>query len=181
MEIRAPRGARIAPAAGPGFGAPQPDALLAGLHVGVVYRFQVTQIPEHPGVEVFPTVELIDRLYPPPGEALKFPVPVDLTLEELLMAAEGRFVTRVIYVEDPSLALPIAQGSLNEQPWMEVGPGEDPLVAADSLGRPIAILRMGARTPDMHQADGSFNYGAEPAIVYERARPERPATTPLAR
>ena len=46
--------------------------------------FACTDIPEHPGVEVFPTVEMIDRLYPPQGQSLKFPVPIDLTQDELL-------------------------------------------------------------------------------------------------
>ena len=171
VEVRAPNGARIAPAAGTGFGAAYPDSLLVGLQVGAVYRFQISEIPDHPGIEVYPTVELIDRLYPPQGETLKFPVPVELTQDELLMAAEGRFVTRVIYVEDPQLALPIARGKEKPQPWLEVAAGEDPLVAADSLGRPIAILRMGARTPDANGADCTFNYGAEPAMIFDREVP----------
>ena len=171
VEIRAPQGARIAPATGGGFGQQYQDSLLAGLHVGGVYRFQITDIPEHPGVEIFPTVELVDRLYPPAGKSLEFPVPIDLSLRELLMAAEGRFITRVIYVEDPQFALPVSEASLKHEPWMEVGPGEDPLVAADSLGRPIAILRMGGRVPTGNGLDASFTYGSEPAVIYDRAAP----------
>ena len=63
---------------------------MVGLTIGPVYRFRVTEIPGQPGLEIFPTVELIDRLYPPPGQALRFPVPIELTQDELLMAAEGR-------------------------------------------------------------------------------------------
>src|SRR5688572_10446062 len=79
VEIRAPQGARIAPALGNGFDKAQPTRLLVGLQIGPIYRFKVTEIPGHPGVEVFPTVEMVDRMYPPPGQALRFPVPVELT------------------------------------------------------------------------------------------------------
>src|SRR5688500_5493515 len=109
VEIRAPLGARIALASGAGFAEAYPAPLLVGLAIGPVYRFRVTDIPDHPGVEVFPTIEMVDRLYPPLGQALRFPVPIDITREDLLLAADGKFVTRVIYVEDPQLALPIAE------------------------------------------------------------------------
>jgi hypothetical protein len=168
VEIRAPQGARIAPAAGAGFAEGHPDSLMVGLHIGPVYRFRVTDIPENPGLEVFPTVELIDRMYPPQGESLRFPVPVDLTLNELLMASEGKLVTRVIYLEDPNLAIPISEKTPSETRWFEVRPGDDPLVEADALGRPIAILRMGGRVPEADQNDVNFVYGAAPAIVYDK-------------
>ena len=168
VEIRAPKGARVAPAAGAGFAEGQPDSLMVGLHIGPVYRFRVTDIPEHPGLELFPTVELVDRMYPPQGESLRFPVPVDLTQDELLMASEGKFVTRVIYVEDPNLAVAIAEKTPSETRWFEVRPGDDPLVTADELGRPIAILRIGGRVPEADQNDFTFVYGAPPALLYDR-------------
>lgn len=170
VEMRAPQGARISPAAGSNFLEGHADRLLVGLQIGPVYRFRVTEIPEHPGLEVFPTVELLDRLHPPPGQALRFPIPVELTTDELLMAAEGRFITRVIYLEDPALATATAEPA--EQSWVEAQPGEDPLVLADHWGRPMAILRLGGRVPNHNQPDAAFLYGAPPAIVYD------PPTTP---
>ena len=148
---------------------------MVGLAIGPVYRFKVTEIPDHPGLEVFPTVEVVDRLYPPPGQRLRFPVPVELTLDELLLAAEGRFITRVIYLEDPLLAPAIA-GDDQEQPWIEARPGEDPLVMADHLGRPMAILRLGGRVPANQQPDPAFVYGSPQAIVYDRPA-EKPMPT----
>jgi hypothetical protein len=112
-----------------------------------VYRLKVTEIPNNPGLEVFPTIELVDRLYPPPNLRLRFPIPVELTQEELELAAQGSFVTRVIYVESPDTALPIAQPASGGQAWIEAPPGADPLVTADERGRPIAILRIGSRVP----------------------------------
>jgi hypothetical protein len=180
VEIRAPQGARIAPAAAGGFGDAHPDRLLVGLQIGPVYRFKVTDVPGEPGVEVFPTVEMIDRTYPPAGQSLKFPVPVELTREELLMASEGKFVTRVIYIEDPQLAIPIAEKTPSATRWMEVELGADPLVTADSLGRPIAILRIGGRVPDAGGVDETFNFCAEPPMVYDAAATSAPGGVMLA-
>lgn len=168
VEIRAPAGARIAPAAYSDFLEGQLDRLLVGLRIGPVYRFRVTEIAEHPGIELFPTVELIDRLYPPAGELLRFPIPIELTAEELLRAAEGGFITRVIYLEDPDLAPALARDG-HEQPWVEARPGEDPLVMADHLGRPMAILRLGGRVPN-DQPGSAFLYGAPLAVVYDHVR-----------
>jgi hypothetical protein len=179
VEIRAPKGARISPAAGTGYTETEQSNLLVGLAIGPVYRFRITDVPEHPGLEIFPTVEMIDRLYPPPGQALRFPVPVELTLNELLMAADGRFVTRIIYVEDPQLAVPVSEKSDSETRWFDVPPGEDPLVTADSLGRPIAILRMGGRLPEAEQTEASFAYGAPEPLIYQRQDPSVSPSRPL--
>ena len=119
-------------------------------------------------MDIYPTIELIDRLYPPPGLALRFPIPIELTQDELELAAGGAFVTRVIYVEDPLHALPVARHAKGEQPWIEAPAGEDPLVTADRNGRPVAILRIGSRVPkrtaqvgcgDCRAADGGVRSG----------------------
>ncbi len=167
VEIRVPEGARIAPAAGTGFADSREGKLLAGLRLAEVYRFKVTEVPGEPGVELFPTVEVIDRLYPPPGLRLRFPVPVELTRDELLMAAEGKFITRVVYVEDPELAPPVDEDAEGGQRWLEAAPGEDPLVTADHLGRPIAIVRLGGRTPDTELPGGAFSYGSPEPLIYD--------------
>ena len=173
VELRAPPGARVVPAgqtadaADARVAADRAHRLLVGLEIGPVYRFHVTDIPEHPGVELFPTVEMVDRTYPPRGLALRFPVPIDLTEDELLMAAEGRFVTRIIYIEDPNLALPIAEKAGGPTRWHEVRTGDDPLVAADSLGRPIAILRIGGRVPDATSGETAETCGPQP-VVYDQ-------------
>ena len=178
VRIRAPEGARIAPAMDANFGPSQPGDMLVGMQIGAVYRLQVTSIPNNPGVEVFPTVEIIDRTYPPPGLALRFPIPIELTQEDLELAAQGAFVTRVIYVEDPNQALPVRRTNDEAQPWLEARPGDDPLVVADGLGRPVAILRMGGRVPATDSAAGPFTYGAPPLQMYDASVVEANALQP---
>lgn len=166
VQVRVPQGTRTALAVDGQFTEPTEGNALVGLLVGSVYRLRVTDIPHQPGVEVFPTIELIDRLYPPPGMALRFPIPIELTEEELQLAAQGAFITRVIYVEDPLQALPVREKEGHTQ-WIEVPHGDDPLVTADRLGRPIAILRLGARYPiEMDPVDG-FTFGTPPLEMFD--------------
>lgn len=170
VRIRAPEGARIALAMEGGFAPAEFGETLVGLQIGAVYRLRLTNISGHEGEELFPTVELIDRLYPPPGLARRYPIPIELTRDDLELALQGMFVTRVIYVEDPLRALPVEQHHEGEQPWVEIGPGDDPLVMADGLGRPVAILRMGGRVPQSAEVtDPNFAYGSPPVQMYGRS------------
>ena len=160
VEIEAPRGASISLAAEGRFDAEASNPIQAGMLIAPVYRLRVTNIPLQEGFEVYPTLEIIDRTYPPEGQAGRFPIVVELTQDDLELALSGRFVTRVIYLEEPLGALPIVE---TDQRWFDVGPGEDPLRRADELGRPVAILRMGSRVPDDAQNPGlEFLYGNPP-------------------
>lgn len=170
VEITAPDGALVSLLAGGVFDEPQKGKALAGMLIGQVYRFKISNIKFHEGEEVFPTIEVIDRLYPPPGQAARFPIPVVLTAEELRFALEGRYVTRVIYVEEPRNALGV-QDSPGKQRYFEVAANQDPLEIADRLGRPVAILRMGSRVPDAEYIDGKFFYHSPPLIKFDPTVP----------
>jgi hypothetical protein len=178
VEIKAPPGALVSLAANAQFGRPEPAPRRVGLLIGQVYRLRVTEIPLSPGLEVFPTVELIDRLYTPADQQRRFPIPIELSQEDLQLALDGKFVTRVIYLEDPQRALPVPAAG-TPQHWFEVAPGDDPLAVADALGRPVAILRLGARLPDQGpQPDASFFFGSPPYVKYPpagKAVPRPPA------
>jgi uncharacterized repeat protein (TIGR01451 family) len=170
VEIRVPQGARISLARENCFDEPAPGTRKTGLLIGRVYRLRVTGIPRAEGLEVFPTLEVINRLYVPPGREQRFAVPVELTEEDLKLALQGKFVTRVIYLEDPQRALPV-QEDPQSQNYFETAPGQDLLAVADALGRPMAILRMGGRLPGDHQGpDDSFFYGSPPFVEYPVSR-----------
>ncbi len=166
VEIKAPRGALISLAHEGFFDRGEPSPRGARMLVGNVYRFQVTNIPGQPGAELFPTVEVIDRTYPPSHQASAFPVEVAITQEDLILALQGRLVTRVVYLEDPHRALPTRQPD-GQQEWFEAGEGEDPLDVARTLGRPMAILRIGGRVPGQSGPTPQFMYGSPPWIPFE--------------
>jgi hypothetical protein len=171
VEIKAPQGVLISLAEEGRFSQPQPTPLGVGLLVGAVYRLSAINLPFRPGVEVYPTIEVIDRLYAPLGQETRFPIQVELAREDLDLAAEGKFVTRVVYLENPAHALP-SQGNRAEPSWFDVAPGMDPLVVADTLGRPMAIVRIGGRVPDrVGGPDAAFLFGCPPVLKY----PPRPS------
>ncbi|WP_146442756.1 hypothetical protein [Botrimarina colliarenosi] len=145
VELRMPSGTSIAATGAHGETTARSESLKVGLLVGQLYRFRAEGVPGLEEVTVYPTVELIDRTYPPYGRETEFPIAIELTLQDLRLAAEGAFVTRVVYVEDPKTALPVSEKEAGGQQWFEARPGDDPLVLADQLGRPVAILRIGAR------------------------------------
>jgi hypothetical protein len=173
VEIKAPPGALVSLAVDGHFDAAQPAPRKAGFLIGGVYRLRVTNIRLAEGLEVFPTVEVTDRLYTPPGQELRFAIPIDIAEEDLRLALDGKFVTRVIYLEDPRQALP-AREDPKTQNWFDVAPGQDPLAVADSLGRPVAILRLGGRLPDQGEtADPSFFCGSPPWMALSSAAPNK--------
>lgn len=145
VAVSGPAGARFALPTG-GSLAASSERLTAGLLVGGVYRFQITEIPGAVGAELFPTIEVIDRTYPPPGLALQFPIQIVLDEEDFAAALGGQLVTRVIYLEDPETAVPMVQTPETNRP-LELPEFEDALSAADRLGRPVAIVRIGSVAP----------------------------------
>ncbi|QDU27464.1 hypothetical protein ETAA8_25520 [Anatilimnocola aggregata] len=166
VKVTGPEGTSVALAEQGGFAPTDKNSALAGMLIGQVYRLKVTGIPLHEGEEVYPSVEVIDRLYPPPGQAARFPIPIELTAEELEFALQGKYVMRVIYIEEPKTALP-RRDEPPRQRYIEVPAGEDPLHVADRMGRPVAILRMGSRLPTPEFVDGKFLYLNPPYVKYE--------------
>ncbi len=187
VEVTGPQGSLISLQAEDTFLEPTGNVARAGMLIGTVYRLRVGNIPFREGLEVFPSVEVIDRLHPPPGQEFQFPIPIELTVEELQMAADGRYITRVIYLEDPQHALPV-QDEPGKQRYFEVGAGQDPLEIADRVGRPMAILRMGSRVPDAMAAgndgfrlpQGPVNPYVKPPVV-DRAAGIEPRFDPRQR
>ncbi|WP_044303762.1 hypothetical protein [Rhodopirellula sallentina] len=145
VRFHGPEGVRFSLAQYGTFGEGESD-LMAGLMIGKVYRFRVSGIPRAEGAELYPTIEMVDRTYPPPGLATTYPIPVNLDEDDILAALEGRLVTRVIYLEDPQTATPLAEGP-NGPVAIDVPEYQDPLEIADLRGRTVAILRIGSLAP----------------------------------
>ena len=160
VEIRAPNGAQVATVGGGRFEGAD-EIVRAGMLIGPVYRLRVTDIANHEGREVYPTVEIIDRLYPPAGEAERFAIPIHLSQDELDLALGGRFVTRVIYLEDPDRAVDVTTDTSTNR-WFDAPAGYNPLEIADQLGRPVAILRLGSRVPESSEPNAPFVYDSPP-------------------
>ena len=164
VEVSGPKGVQVALARDGQFLHPLTAPVKVGMIVGAVYRVRVTGIPFRPGEELYPTIEVIDRVHAPAGREHRFPIPVVLEDADLKAALDGSLVTRVIYLEDNELAEPVA-ATPGTQTVLDVGAMDNALKAADQLGRPVAILRIGSRVPADLQGDlTDFLYGCPPWI-----------------
>jgi hypothetical protein len=181
--VAAPQPVRIAlpslglvtfPQGGPDAGVLQQAPAQVGMVVGQTYRFRISGMPEFPGVELYPTVELIDRLHPPPDLAQQFPIPVQFTEDEIAAALQDQLVTKVVYLEQPQLAVP--QDPAEPLRITDLPTQANLLQAADQRGRALAIIRLGGRVPDTTRGwDEEFHRDTTPAVT---ARPA--VTTSLA-
>ena len=135
----------------------------AGMYVGRTYRVRITGMPEFPGVELYPSIELLDRLHPPEGMKNEYPIPIQLTEEEIATALNDQLVTKVVYLEQPQIADPRPV----DEPLKIVDlPGSANLLeAADRRGRAMAIVRIGGRTPNMHDPNDREFFGQSAPVV----------------
>ncbi len=119
-----------------------------GMRVGVGYRLKVSNIPDLPGAELFPVIEVVGHLHRPDSiDPAKYPIRVQFTPDDFEdVIRGGRLVTLVVYLEDPDQALPIHLPK-DEIPVVGLSPAEEPLRVAAALGRPMAIVRLGGRMP----------------------------------
>lgn len=154
-----------------------PDNLFS-IQVGSVYRFKIEGIATYPGQALYPTLELIDRLHPPQGKEWDFPIEIEVPLHDLALALRGAYVTRIIYVENPQNALSVDASESNENLVFDVPLGLDPITAAQTRGRALAILRIGGREPQTDpNATDPFFFGL-PRVDFKPqiATPEDVAT-----
>lgn len=174
-----PKGTEFALAADNAFHQSEVD-LQAGLMIGSVYRFKITNIPRLEGAEVYPTIEVIDRTYPPPGLATRYPITVQIGEDDLRSAIAGQLVTRVIYLEDPQSSIPLEQTQASDSP-MDIAEYQDALEVADRFGRPVAILRMGSLAPpSSYELMPAFFFGSPSwaPIVKNDTKPAAPGYLP---
>jgi len=130
-----------------------PTPAQAGILVGPLYRIRISDMPEFPGVELYPTLELIDRLHPPAALKQKYPIPVELSEADILQAMEDSLVTKIVYLEQPDLAAPFAQGDRIREETMPQN--KNLLTEADLRGRPVLYLRVGGRIPSAQELMGN--------------------------
>lgn len=148
---------------------------VVALRVGSLYRLKISGMQDYPGVELYPTVELIDRLHPPRGREVEFAIPIVLTADEIDSALEGRLVTKVIYLEQPDRAAPVRNTNAARNRLTD--PRENLLAVADEAGRPMVIVRVGGRLPDAGDLEtGFFGFG-DPVQVLDRPAGTREAAS----
>ena len=131
-----------------------PGLATVGLRMGTGYRLRLTNIPNRPTAELYPVVEVVGHLHRPDKvDPARYPIRVSFDIQDLHDVVDnGRLVTKVIYLEDQDQALPLKLPK-DEIPTVTINPTEEPLKVAASLGRVVAIVRIGGRRPAPEEMD----------------------------
>ncbi len=81
---------------------------------------------------------------PPQMRPSDYPAPVTLTEDDINRVVSGSLLTKVVYLEDPDVALP-APSRVDAPLEVPVPANQDILEEARRLGRPMAVVRLGQR------------------------------------
>lgn len=184
--ITGPKGVNISMTHQGEFTPLKPMPNVVGLLIGQVYRIRITNFPllDAQGAELYPTLEIIDRIYAPKGKEVQNPIVVEISLEDIKEALRGNLVTRVIYLEDPNNPIPTVNPPNKYQSTFNIPSDADPVAVADTMGRPVAVMRLGGRMP-IRTPEGllseEFQFGSPSFIDYNTNVPAtRKSTTTFA-
>src|SRR5262249_8030024 len=110
---------------------------------GAIYRLKLSDIPDYPGVDLYPSLEVV----PSGHRALTFlahsSVPVSFSPDDFRMVASGNYVVKVIYLPDPQFQDIAVGGGLGELISTQLEPGVDPIAEACKRGSILLIVRLG--------------------------------------
>ena len=107
-----------------------------------IYRLKLSDIPGRPGVELYPTLEIVPANAKTATFLAHAAVPINFTEEDLEQVAAGNFIVKVIYLPDPQFQDLAATGP-DEVVSSRLEPGVDPIVEAKRRGSILAIVRLG--------------------------------------
>lgn len=107
-----------------------------------IYRLKLSDIPNRPGVEYYPTLEVVPAKPKTCTFLAHSAVPVAFTEEDFDQVAAGNFVVKVIYLPDPQFQDLAAMGP-DEVVSSRLEPGVDPIIEAKRRGSILLVVRLG--------------------------------------
>ncbi|MGL4423784.1 MAG: hypothetical protein ACRCZF_24230, partial [Gemmataceae bacterium] len=146
-KIIGPTGSRITLVPGTGNARMFGDNVTVGYRPGYIYRAELSGLPNTSEV-LYPEFEVRGSLVPRNGmNYTDHPTPVVFSSSDIQKAVNGALVVKVIFLEDPQAALPIATSA--NQPLEEtMDTMEQAVKSARDFGRLVMIVRLGNRKPD---------------------------------
>jgi uncharacterized repeat protein (TIGR01451 family) len=184
VRFRGPQGMQATFYQGNPPGRTHDTPVLVGLRPGYSYRVKLGNLPKHPDSALYPTLQVCGALtLPPRATADAYPLSITLTEADIDQALAGSVVTKVFFVENVEKAVP--QATAPEQLLeYDVPPERDPFQEALSLGRPVLVLRFGAKqlTPEetaRQNVPGTILQPGEKALPFPALPPCAPCLTHL--
>lgn len=109
---------------------------------GAIYRLKLSGLEGRPGLEVYPTMEVVPANPKTEAFLAHSAVPLEFTQDDFKQIAEGNYVTKVIYLPDPNFQ-DVAGTGIDEIISTRLEPGADPVQEALRRGSILVIIRMG--------------------------------------
>lgn len=134
-----------------------------------LYRMKLTNIENHEGVELYPTIEIAPVNVRTHAFLAHNTIPVQFTVDDFNQILSGNFVTKVIYLPDPEFQ-ELAIANVETLVSTRLDPGVDPIVEADRRGSIMAVLRIGNKDIEM-PGGGSEPITHFPGSITGDARP----------
>jgi hypothetical protein len=156
---------------------------------GGVYRLKLSNIPHRPGVDLYPTLEVVPTNAKTAAFLAHSSVPVTFTEDDFQQVADGNFLVKVIYLPDPQFQ-DLAATGVDEVISSRLEPGVDPIAEAHRRGSILLVVRMGnidLELPNSPAMDAPGPYGAgaggmacPPGMPGGRPLPAGPGVSPPA-
>jgi hypothetical protein len=109
---------------------------------GALYRLKLSDIANRPGLELYPTLEVVPSGPRSDAFLAHSAVPITFTDEDLDQVATGNFVVKVIYLPEPQYQ-DLATVGPDEVVSSRLEPGVDPLAEAHRRGNILLVIRLG--------------------------------------
>lgn len=132
-----------------------------------IYRLKISDIPNRPGLELYPTLEVVPSNCKTDPFLAHSSVPISFTDEDFDQVASGNFVVKVIYLPDPQFQ-DLATTGPDEVVSSRLEPGVDPIAEAHRRGSILLIIRIGnidLEAPNTPPMDAPSPYQPKPMMV----------------
>jgi uncharacterized repeat protein (TIGR01451 family) len=117
-----------------------------GFRPGYSYRLALSDVEGFRGQVFYPTLEVRGALLLGPRLSnADFPAHIRFSVDELQRAASGSFIKKVITLERPDIAIPIATKP-DEPLEIPVQAPRNPYVEAAEKGQPVVVYHLGGRS-----------------------------------
>ncbi|VTS03724.1 DUF11 domain-containing protein [Tuwongella immobilis] len=149
LRVIAPEGTKVQYHPGTPMAVARPAPSQVAVRPGYVYKLGLIDLPDDPQRPLYPSIEVYGAVRPNPQTDLsKYPVPIPFSKEEIERVRRGSLLTKVIYLEDPDFAAPVA--TTPDSPLqLESINEKDAIREAGERGRLMVVVRLGSR----HYAD----------------------------
>jgi hypothetical protein len=148
---------------------------------GAIYRLKLSDLPGRPGIDLYPTLEVVPANLRTDAYIAHSSVPLYFSDEDIEQVLGGNFLVKVIYLPNPQYADVAMTGGPEEVSSTRLEPGVDPIAEACKRGSILLIIRMGnidLEAPNTPPMNAPNPYGMGGRCAMGPAGPGVPMTMP---